>query len=94
MANELRVSMAVKDPVERNELREQKGMELTEFWSMSFWWERDGHPVGAFVEYRGDHETAWEVLAGHMWKAMQNPDAYNLESGTYNNDNPVAQLNR
>jgi len=94
MAEELKVMMAVKDPTERNELRERKGIEPTDLWSMSFWWERNGHPVGAFVEYHKDHETAWEVLAGHMWKAMQDPDAYDITSGTYDNDVPVAVLDR
>ena len=57
--------------------------------SIAVWWEKNHHPVGIVIRYSENvsHKTAFFKMVEGMWKAMQDPDAYNVGVDE-NNGNP------
>jgi hypothetical protein len=55
--------------------------DLGEGWStISASWIKNGHPVGLFIRYseQVSHKYAYSILQGGVWKALQDPDAFNI----------------
>ena len=89
----LHVEFLIKDPENRNKrIRDHPDGQTPDktTWIMSFQWEKNGHPVGAYVEYAQGtaHKDAFAALVSHMWEAMQRPDDYDISVG--NDVEPVA----
>ncbi len=93
----LHVDFMVKDPESRNKrIREHPdGQEPNQTtWIMSFKWDKNLHPVGAYIEYEDgvSHKDAFYALIPHMWEAMQNPDDYDIYVG--NTVEPIGLLTK
>jgi len=58
------------------------------FSSISVFWEAADNAAGVWVKYSDDvsHKHAFSVMAEGMWKAMQDPEAYNIDRDGPNAD--------
>ncbi len=79
----LHVEFLIKSPESRNQrIKDHPDGQTADQtnWIFSFQWEKNDHPVGAYIEYADgvSHKEAFDVLVPHLWEAMQRPDDYNV----------------
>ena len=74
---------------------------LDDWTLMSAHWDKNMHPVGVYVKYNDQisHKYAYSVLCEGVWKALQDPEGFNVSSELFEdqegrNPPPYAVLTR
>ena len=86
MVEEIHIDFIRRDPEDRNVTRElDPNIPEQTHSSFACHWEKNGHPVGLWVEYGPNvsHKEAFSVLVEGVWEALQRPDDFDISIDKY-----------